>query len=266
MALIKCPECGKEISDKAASCPKCGFPIQNVPQNTPNPPTPPDAEEAPKKRANGKRIAMISVAAVALVAVIAAAAVYLSGAGVRNAEKAADAAVTAVENYMQSAIDSGVLLSDEAQTAAKDAALADYAAALVSLSGEDLDEVTEYAEDRMADSPLYDDFLESFFDGWEREQRISEDDDSPALTRVKDKADAMIPAMENFERFFIAPSTYPVEEVSEAFEDANYDFGRFFEQLAPQEQTEAMNYMESRAMQSPMYRDHLKEYFEGYHH
>lgn len=27
MALIKCPECGKEISDKAISCPHCGVPI-----------------------------------------------------------------------------------------------------------------------------------------------------------------------------------------------------------------------------------------------
>lgn len=27
MALIKCPECGKEISDKAESCPHCGYPI-----------------------------------------------------------------------------------------------------------------------------------------------------------------------------------------------------------------------------------------------
>lgn len=26
MALIKCPECGKEISDKASSCPNCGCP------------------------------------------------------------------------------------------------------------------------------------------------------------------------------------------------------------------------------------------------
>lgn len=26
MALIKCPECGKEISDKAAACPNCGCP------------------------------------------------------------------------------------------------------------------------------------------------------------------------------------------------------------------------------------------------
>ncbi len=26
MALIKCPECGKEISDKAISCPNCGCP------------------------------------------------------------------------------------------------------------------------------------------------------------------------------------------------------------------------------------------------
>lgn len=24
MAMIKCPECGKEISDKAAACPNCG--------------------------------------------------------------------------------------------------------------------------------------------------------------------------------------------------------------------------------------------------
>lgn len=27
MALIKCPECGREISDKAVSCPGCGYPI-----------------------------------------------------------------------------------------------------------------------------------------------------------------------------------------------------------------------------------------------
>lgn len=27
MALIKCPDCGKEISDKAPVCPNCGRPI-----------------------------------------------------------------------------------------------------------------------------------------------------------------------------------------------------------------------------------------------
>ena len=27
MALIKCPECGKEISDKARACPNCGNPM-----------------------------------------------------------------------------------------------------------------------------------------------------------------------------------------------------------------------------------------------
>lgn len=30
MALIECPECGKEISDKAESCPHCGFPISKT--------------------------------------------------------------------------------------------------------------------------------------------------------------------------------------------------------------------------------------------
>lgn len=33
MALIKCPECGKEISDRAASCPNCGYPITSRKEN-----------------------------------------------------------------------------------------------------------------------------------------------------------------------------------------------------------------------------------------
>lgn len=33
MALIKCPECGKEISDRAKSCPNCGFPITDEKEN-----------------------------------------------------------------------------------------------------------------------------------------------------------------------------------------------------------------------------------------
>lgn len=30
MALIKCPECGKEISDKSSSCIFCGYPIDEL--------------------------------------------------------------------------------------------------------------------------------------------------------------------------------------------------------------------------------------------
>lgn len=36
MALIKCPECGKEISDKAASCHNCGYPINAATIHTEN--------------------------------------------------------------------------------------------------------------------------------------------------------------------------------------------------------------------------------------
>ena len=34
MALIKCPECGKEISDKAATCPNCGMPLRRIDRGT----------------------------------------------------------------------------------------------------------------------------------------------------------------------------------------------------------------------------------------
>lgn len=30
MALIKCPECGKKVSDMAKACPKCGRPLNAV--------------------------------------------------------------------------------------------------------------------------------------------------------------------------------------------------------------------------------------------
>jgi hypothetical protein len=30
MALISCPECGNEVSDKAPTCPKCGVPLASA--------------------------------------------------------------------------------------------------------------------------------------------------------------------------------------------------------------------------------------------
>ena len=35
MALIQCPECKAEISDHAASCPRCGFPLHSPPAEAP---------------------------------------------------------------------------------------------------------------------------------------------------------------------------------------------------------------------------------------
>lgn len=34
MALIKCTECDREVSDKASSCPGCGSPIAATPETT----------------------------------------------------------------------------------------------------------------------------------------------------------------------------------------------------------------------------------------
>lgn len=62
MALILCPECGKEISDKASACPNCGCPIQ--PAEIPNPVVQRTAEEKPKKKSKAAPITVIVVIAV----------------------------------------------------------------------------------------------------------------------------------------------------------------------------------------------------------
>ena len=45
MALIKCPDCGREVSTAAKSCPNCGFPVAE--QQTPAAAAPAGPPEAP---------------------------------------------------------------------------------------------------------------------------------------------------------------------------------------------------------------------------
>lgn len=56
MALIKCPECGREISDKAVSCPGCGCPISNTDYNEVGDWQEIPASNAMKVKFNNKRI------------------------------------------------------------------------------------------------------------------------------------------------------------------------------------------------------------------
>ncbi len=42
MALVKCPDCGRDVSDRATACPQCGGPVvlPTVPAEQPTPPQP----------------------------------------------------------------------------------------------------------------------------------------------------------------------------------------------------------------------------------
>lgn len=57
MALIKCPECGAKISDKAVKCPKCGYEPESV-------------NEQKKENTNQKKKMVIAVIVVAMIAVV----------------------------------------------------------------------------------------------------------------------------------------------------------------------------------------------------
>lgn len=101
MALIKCPECGKEVSDKAANCIHCGYPIQRIVEETYDNSSVPneketssesmtgnkedsilkaDAAHVPEKRKTGYKIPII-IGCVILALVIGYAALAKSGAG-----------------------------------------------------------------------------------------------------------------------------------------------------------------------------------------
>lgn len=73
MALISCPSCGKQLSDKATACPHCGAARTATQTPTPSP-------AAQKPKGSGKKIA-IGIAAVAAVALIVASVVLVGSSG-----------------------------------------------------------------------------------------------------------------------------------------------------------------------------------------
>ena len=58
MALIKCSECGKDVSDKAAACPGCGNPVQSKPSK---PTTAPMLSKSTKELLLGKELGQLGV-------------------------------------------------------------------------------------------------------------------------------------------------------------------------------------------------------------
>lgn len=53
MALIRCPECQREVSDKAPACPGCGYPLPGMGTPQPQPPGMPYPPPVPGMRRAG---------------------------------------------------------------------------------------------------------------------------------------------------------------------------------------------------------------------
>ncbi len=75
MALIKCPECGQEISDKAVACPNCGCPISGEASPVSSAPVTTDGNSLDKVPANParkrKRVTLILIFAIMIVLIVA---------------------------------------------------------------------------------------------------------------------------------------------------------------------------------------------------
>lgn len=80
MALITCPECGKEISDKVTACPHCGYPIvpEEVQSTASNSPQKVELVSVKLDSSKAKKVLIGAVIVVILISVCAFAAVMMS--------------------------------------------------------------------------------------------------------------------------------------------------------------------------------------------
>ena len=87
MSLLKCPECGKEVSDKAGVCPNCGFPIEKKDEKDVNEMADNSEEITDKEKKTSKKGLFLFVSVIILAA-LGGIVYYASTADVRDYEKA----------------------------------------------------------------------------------------------------------------------------------------------------------------------------------
>lgn len=106
MALIKCPECENEISDKAEACPKCGCPIVQESEISES-----DSTTKPKKAIN-KKVLTIVIGLIVVIAIFVISALIIKSN--KEKQKAEQARTEYIEsmNDMHSIIYAGTLIAE----------------------------------------------------------------------------------------------------------------------------------------------------------
>ena len=84
MALIKCPECKKRVSDQCENCPKCGYPLKDNVQYE-NTETKPSGEITTEKKPFYKKVLVWIAAGVVLIAFVIGA-IFLFGGNICRLE------------------------------------------------------------------------------------------------------------------------------------------------------------------------------------
>ena len=125
MALIICPECQKQISDHAASCPNCGFPLQRGGYDGAVGDGLLSLEKRPRKKGRKKKVIIILTISTLVCACIAVCAVLLFN-NYKQREFEAEQASIAQEKALQESI-AEESAQQEAAEKAKQEALAEQA-------------------------------------------------------------------------------------------------------------------------------------------
>ena len=88
MALINCPECNREVSDKAASCPHCGYKLNPIEEQTKSVDSEGDVQKEKEKKSINIKTILILLCAVILIGVICVAAIKILNSPIRKAKTA----------------------------------------------------------------------------------------------------------------------------------------------------------------------------------
>lgn len=177
MALIKCPECSKEISDRAASCPHCGCPLDITSTTTQNIAPVPEtiqSQEPVKKKKNGCLICFVIFCMIGMV-----------GAAIRislgpSTDSPTPAAITESKT-------AETLTKEEAQ--AIDSAIWDYIYPVINAHNQIMDAMTGYSEGTVSELDLYNaikDYNDNLPKIWASPPSVSDENGKKYLESCRD--------------------------------------------------------------------------------
>lgn len=212
MSMIKCPECGKEISDKASACPNCGYPLTAEDKNeTVSPPIPTTIPVKKKK----KRGCLTSI-------IVFLFFIFIVGTAIGNSTSFQGKNQKTSEETTEEA----VLTKDEAK--ALDEQIWSYVLPVINANNQLMKAMAAYSEGSISQLDLYNitkDFKDYAQNAWSAAPDVTDDGAKQYLESCRDYIIVEQTMAESLLKYLDSLKTSDLSKVQENIERCNQALG-----------------------------------------